>query len=95
MTIYEDREVTKIERIAIKRVCDVCGTESKKLETIPHNHNSWGNDSIDSYNYIEICDNPECYKGAFKLFEKSSNAKYCTAEFDGMAYTKLKILLNS
>lgn len=94
MTIYEDREVTKIERIAIKKVCDICEEESKNLKTISHNHHNWGNDSIDSYETIEICDNPECYKGAFKKFEESCNAKYRTAEFDGMEYSKLKILLS-
>ena len=29
MTIYEEKEVTIKQRIAIKRVCDICGIESK------------------------------------------------------------------
>lgn len=60
---------------------------------ISHFHNSWGNDSIDSYKHIEICQKDEWYLGAFKKFEESNNAKYRTAEFDDMEYSKLKILL--
>lgn len=93
MTIYEEREVIKKERVPIKQVCDICGEESKRLHRISHNHNSWGNDSCDSYETIEICEKDECYRGAFKKFEASSNADYGTAEFDGMEYSKLQILL--
>ena len=93
MTIYEEREVTRKERVPVKQVCDICGEESKYLHRISHNHNSWGHDSIDSYESIEICEKDECYLGAFKKFEDSGNADYETAEFDGMEYSKLKILL--
>ncbi len=93
MTIYEDKEVTIKQRVPVKRVCDICGKESKFLHNITHNHNSWRNDSIDSYENIEICESPECYKGAFKQFQESNNAKYNTAVFDDMEYEKIKILL--
>lgn len=93
MTIYEEKTIKITERIAVKKVCDICGKESKKLEYITHNHNSWGNDSIDSYENIEICSNPKCYKGAFEKFKNSDNARYPTAVFDDMEYSKLKILL--
>lgn len=93
MTIYEEKEVTIKQRIAIKKVCDICGTEIQQLRMITHHHNSWGNDSIDSYASIEICDAPECYRGAFKKFQESDNVNYNTAVFDDMEYENLKMLL--
>ena len=93
MTIYEEREVTRKERVPVRRVCDICGEESNRLSSISHHHNSWSNDSIDSYETIELCEKDECYLGAFKKFEDSNNANYDTAEFDNMEYSKLKILL--
>ena len=94
MTIYEEREVTRKERVPVKEVCDICGEESEYLINISHNHNGWGNDSIDSYETIEICKKDECYLGAFKKFEESNNATYDSAVFDDMDYSKLKILLS-
>ena len=41
MTIYEEKEVIIKQRIAIKRVCDICGTEPQQLRMINHYHNSW------------------------------------------------------
>ena len=93
MTIYEEKEVITKQKIAVKRVCDMCGEESKTLRTINHHHNSWGNDSIETYENIEICDNPECYRSAFKKFQESDNSNYDTAVFDDMEYENLKILL--
>ena len=93
MTIYEEKEVTIKQRIAIKKVCDICGTEAQQLRMINHHHNSWGNDSVDSYDNIEICYAPECYRGAFKKFQESNNADYDTAVFDDMEYENLKMLL--
>jgi len=93
MTIYEEREVTRKESVPVREVCDICGEESKHLQRIIHYHNSWGNDSIDSYEYIEICGKDECYLGAFEKFEKSNNADYDSAVFDDMDYSKLKIML--
>ena len=94
MTIYEEKEVTIKQRIAIKRVCDICGAESQQLRMINHHHNYWENNSVDSHHNIEICDSPECYRGAFKKFQESDNANYDTAVFDDMEYENLKMLLD-
>ena len=68
MKITERKEVTHVEikDVIIGRKCDICGgniTESKSggynYFLIHTWHNDWGNDSIDSHEYMDAC-SPEC-----------------------------------
>ena len=66
MEILEKQNVTEFKNVIIAHKCDVCGkTNSGEYtpndwHTFSHNHNEWGNDSCESYEYHEVC-SPECY----------------------------------
>ena len=66
MKIEKRLEVTEVKMVTIGRKCDVCEKVSDEKYTpddwhsFSHNHNEWGNDSVDSYEYHEVC-SPECY----------------------------------
>ncbi len=45
--------------------CDCCGKMAgepfpKKWFNFSHGHSEWGNDSVDSYEYFDVC-SPECF----------------------------------
>jgi len=86
MKISEYKEVTKKESVTIGYKCDNCG-EIHIGVAIPNSwhefnghHHSWGNDSIESYEYYLAC-SPECYA---KLLQKAVNdfERYNDAEID-------------
>lgn len=85
MEMKEIKEVTEVKMVTIGRKCDVCGTihEGRDLpdewHSFNHHHNEWGNDSVDSYEYHEVC-SPKCYWEKFK---------YCVKDLTG--YTNAKI----
>jgi hypothetical protein len=62
----EYQEVVKRELVTVSYICDCCGKthESSDLPDDWHmfsgHHNSWGNDSCDSYEYYLAC-SPKCY----------------------------------
>lgn len=68
MKITERKKVThvEIEEVIIGRKCDVCGSSITGSEREGYNyflihtwHNDWGNDSVDSHEYMDAC-SPEC-----------------------------------
>lgn len=71
MEVNEIKQVTETKSVTVARKCDVCGNIHKgkytpnEWHTFSHNHNEWGNDSCDSYEYHEVC-SPECYLTKFK-----------------------------
>jgi hypothetical protein len=64
MKVYEEKLVTKKEKVLTKITCDQCEKEIKKNEEyyyVATHHMDWGNDSIDSYEYKDICSD-ECLR---------------------------------
>jgi len=77
--IINTKKIVAIQHCIVGKKCDVCGKEIPPT-TIPHmsgepvydyyevttHHNDWGNDSVDSYEYFDVC-SPDC---AYKLWGK-------------------------
>lgn len=75
--ITEQKEVNRIEEITTGLKCDGCGCEESSPRTndwqeLSAHHDSWGNDSVDSWEYYDCC-SPECY---IDVLEK------CLVEFE-------------
>ena len=85
MKIEERKQVTETKIVTVARKCDVCGKVHEGKYTpdewheFNHHHNEWGNDSIDSYEYHEVC-SAECYAVKFKE---------CVKDLEG--YTNAKV----
>lgn len=84
------REVNKVTHLK----CDVCG----KIFTGPYwianvHHNDWGNDSVDSYEYYDLCSSV-CVRNIFEKYMvdcRDSNTQYLKLEqdyFKEHVYTK-------
>lgn len=71
MEIKEKQEVIEIKSVTVAIKCDVCGKIHKGTDvpyewhSFNHNHNEWGNDSHESYEFHQVC-SPECYWVKFK-----------------------------
>ena len=95
------KEVTKTvtktvtEKIAVGYKCDCCGKEQpNRMDSVTMNHNSWGNDSIESYTRKDYCSD-ECYAQLAKDFlEDDDYCGYDTSMFDDIEIGKLRALLN-
>ena len=91
MKLTEYKEVTKRERVTIGYKCDNCGkihNENSMPDSwheFSGHHNSWGNDSCESYEYYMAC-SPECYakllQKAVEEFEEYSDAEIDNFEID-------------
>jgi len=85
MEIREKKEVTEIKTITVAIKCDVCGNIHNGTDvpdewhSFNHNHNEWGNDSCDSFEYHQVC-SPECYWVKFKE---------CVINLDGITWAKV------
>lgn len=60
MKIYDKKEVVKQEEVLKTIVCDECKKDINKLDTdhfysVSTHHSRWGNDSVDSYEYLDFC----------------------------------------
>jgi hypothetical protein len=84
MEIKKEKTITETKFVVVGHECDVCG-KIHEGNNIPnewhlfnHHHNEWGNDSIESYEYHEVC-SPKCYWEKFKecvnLLNGKSDAK--------------------
>jgi len=71
MKITKEKQVTEFKTVTTGYKCDVCGKIHDKnsfpdeWHSFNHSHNEWGNDSIDSFEYHEVC-SVECYWVKFK-----------------------------
>lgn len=87
--IRETKIVTKTEEVTVGYKCDNCDkvhsgkSQPDEWHEFSGHHESWGNDSFESYEYYMAC-SPECYvnllKKAVKEFED-----YNTSEIDGFS----------
>ena len=70
MEIREEKEITEVRKVVVARACDVCGKKHQGRFTpddwhlFNHHHNEWGADSVDSYEYHEVC-SVKCYASKF------------------------------
>lgn len=73
---YETKTHTVTEKVLVKqtRYCDVCDKEIKNNKSYWHltTHEDWGNDSIDSYEYFDIC-SENCMREKFEEYLKDSS----------------------
>ena len=73
---YETKTHTVTEKVLVKetRYCDVCGKEIGKHKSYWHisTHEDWGNDTIDSFEYFDIC-SENCMREKFEEYLKDSN----------------------
>ena len=81
MKIKEYKEVTIKKEITVAIKCNVCGKAiDGKYWTLATSHRDWGNDSIDSFEYFDLC-SKKCVSE--KLNEYFGRCEYsCTQEFD-------------
>ena len=97
MRTYKEVTTTKTvtEKIAVGYKCDCCGNEQeKRMDSVTMKHNSWGNDSIDSYTTKDYCSS-ECYARLAKDFlEDNDYCGYDTSMFDDIEIDKVRALIN-
>lgn len=84
------REVNKVTHLK----CDICGKIFTGPYWIAHvHHNDWGNDSVDSYEYYDLC-SENCVGVMFQKYMadcRNSNTQYLGLEqdyFKEHVYTK-------
>lgn len=98
MEIRETKEVTETKSVVVAHKCDVCGkiNNGKNIpdewHSFNHHHNEWGNDSIDSYEYHEVC-SPVCYWTKFKECVKDLEG-YSDAKVDDFEIQFARRLVN-
>jgi hypothetical protein len=86
-----------IKEVQIGTKCDFCGKETDKNPfdwySFDHHHGDWGNDSVESYEYFDVC-STECFKGQL---QKSLNdiGNYRSGIVAGMPVEFAKKLLKS
>lgn len=72
---YETKTHTVTEKVLVKetRYCDVCRQEiqSNSYWELTTHHNDWGNDSIESYEYFDVC-SEKCLREKFDEYVKNS-----------------------
>lgn len=88
MDIKETKEVTEVKSVTVGHKCDNCGKVHNgqfpdEWHHFSSHHNEWGNDSIDSYEYYDVC-SPECYvKKLTEVVEGEMSGRY-DGEVDDM-----------
>lgn len=90
MRKYKKKEITKIEETEIGITCDMCKKEILNEEDyksefrtkmshyyeITTHHNDWENDSIDSYEYRDIC-SENCLFNFLKDYYDGTDGTLC------------------
>lgn len=76
---YETKTHIITEKVLVKETtyCDVCKREitANSFWKLTTHHNDWGNDSIESYEYFDIC-SADCLREKFNEYVKDSDSKY-------------------
>ena len=93
----ERKEVKEQRQVIVAVVCDNCGKEHKGSEqpdewhSFSGHHNEWGNDSVDSCEYYQVC-SPKCYVEKLTEVVKEFDG-YRSAEIDDMTIDFAKSLV--
>lgn len=81
MKIMEYKEVTTKKEITVAIKCNVCGKAiDGKFWTLATSHRDWGNDSIESFEYFDLCSH-KCIQEKLKEYYYECEVS-CTQEFD-------------
>ena len=94
MRKYKEKEIKRIEEIEIGITCDMCKKEILNEEDyksefrtkmshyykVTTHHHDWGNDSIDSYNYIDICSESCLFNFLKKYYDGKDGTLCCEIE---------------
>lgn len=76
----KERQITKVQERVVKTICDCCKKEitnwedadrfnaenESKYFRVTTGHHDWGNDSIESICYLDIC--PNCINDYFRKY---------------------------
>lgn len=94
----EIKKVTSKQEVTIGYKCDCCGKEiyetqlPREWHNFNSNHDEWGNDSVDSYEYYDVC-SPKCYKD--KIIEivegEYKNRKFATIDEKSIQFARLLV----
>ena len=90
MREYKKEEIKQVKKIENGVICDVCNKKIREEEDyksayrtkmshfyeVTTHHNDWGNDSIDSYEYKDIC-SEECLITFLKKYFNGEDATLC------------------
>ena len=94
MREYKRKEIKKIQETEVGIACDICKRkikEEKDYESVYRtkmshfyevttHHNDWGNDSIDSYEYRDICGEECLFKFLKEYFDGTDGTLQCEIE---------------
>lgn len=77
MKLYDRKEVIKFEKVLKTIVCDECKSDINKLDTdtyfsVSTHHSRWGNDSVDSWEYLDFCSYKCLTSNMEKYFQDAS-----------------------
>lgn len=84
MNIVEKKTVAVVKEVTVGVKCDFCGkqVDHRNYFHITTSHHDWGNDSIDSYEYMDACC-PECVMGfAEKYIQSAYEDKHNTRRIE-------------
>jgi hypothetical protein len=84
--ITKVKEVKVTQNTFVATKCDICGKgtpdeNDNSFYNLEHHHSAWGNDSIDSFEYFDVC-SFNCYMKQLKRSVKELEG-YASAEIDG------------
>jgi hypothetical protein len=88
MDIQETKVITEVKTVIVGYKCDNCGKIHNgdfpdEWHHFSSHHNEWGNDSIDSYEYYDVC-SPECYVDKLTDVVESEMSGIHNGDVDGM-----------
>ena len=82
---YEIKTHTVTEKVCVKETmyCDICnGVIDNNAEywELTTGHHDWGNDSVDSIKYFDVC-SEVCLRKKFDEYVRESGTKYCNTMY--------------
>lgn len=94
MRKYKKEEIKQIKEIENEIICDICNKKIKEEEDyktpyrtkmthfyeVSTHHNDWGNDSIDSFEYRDICSEECLFEFLKKYFDGTDGTLQCEIE---------------
>ena len=100
MKIEEDKIVSICKEVQVGCECDICGKVENDSNVYDNwfegdiHHSEWGNDSVDSYEYFDICSG-ECCITALGRCLKDMRSYRRSAKIFGMSYDFAESLYKS
>lgn len=94
MRKYKKEEIKQLKEIENGIICDICKktireendyksefrTKMSHFYEVSTHHNDWGNDSIESYQYYDICSEECLFKFLKKYFDGQDATLCCEIE---------------